>query len=360
MTDVNLKRFVDINIQPHITKSIDAIRDTIALFTYEGTESTVKEFSNLAEVTYDAESDTYKYLKVYFDNGGIKAKVYEGINYSALTKDMLKSLPNELIAVACVASDENVEACYTALKTLVIAMNADTTVYGINEKFIIARTKNEDIDTASVKNFAVKFSSQLGAEMTIAAYVSQTDINATNSIHDYAFTEEILEEENITDELYDAIQTANMNVDIELANAIRNCGGNCKNGYDLINSYVRIILHQTLTAQLIELLTQKIKSSDGTSKLYAVISQELEKYKNCGYLTTDKMWADKPIVISYNHHSYTIINKGDALLNGYIIKILPMTSLTEEDKAKHSTPPIYVIIADQYGIRKITINGEVI
>ena len=390
MNNVNLKRFVNVDINPHVASKISTVRDTIALFTPEGTLGNVKEFENLAEVTYATTSQTYAYLKIYFDNGGIKAKVYEGIGYGDLTEAILKSLPNELICVSCVVPDANVETGYAALKALAISMNSDPDVYGINEKFIIARTNDYTyvsqtdtytVDSTKVKNFAVKFSSTFGAEMTIAAYVSQTDINKTDSVYDYAFTEEkdVIAEEDATviddvtgdeeskyenisfDKLYAAItKDSNMNVDIYLSNAIRNCGGNCKDGYDLINSFIRIVLHQTLTDELMNLLTQKIKSVDGVSKIYAVLAQELEKYKNCGYLTTDKIWKDKPYIVNYNNENYTIINTGDALLNGYLIKILPMASLTDQDKENHSTPPIYVIIADQYGIRKITINGEII
>lgn len=370
MADINLKRFVDIDIQPHEANEVISTRDTIALFTYEGSVNKVSTFTNISDaiVAYGAESDTVKYLSVYFDNGGIKANVYENVAYSALTADKIKALPEEIICVACVAQDDDIEKCYTALKMIATLLNADKDVYGINEKIIVARTHKAElndsnkyvVDTDEVKNFAVKYSTVPGAEMTMLAYLSQIDVYGADTVQDYAFTEETIAEEDINDNLYAAITDANMNVDIDLSNAIRNCGGNCKDGFDLVNSYVRIVLHQTLTEQLLDLLTQKIKSTTGVSKLYAVIAQELEKYKTAGYLTTDKLWTDRTLSVTYNDMSYVIINKGDALLNGYVIKILPMSSLTDADKKSHSTPPIYVVIADQYGIRKITINGEVI
>lgn len=381
MSDIDLRNFVDININPHEPSEIISTRDTIVLFTPYGTLGEINTYSNLSEAVekYAEGSTTYKYLKSYFDNGGIKVEVHEGIGYDSLTVDIIKDLPNNLICITCLAEDEDIEDCYSSLKGLAndiieaVDENGKKIFYGINEKIIIARTfdytvdyetKEVTVDLDKIKNFAVKFSEQTGAEMTIAAYLSQIDVNAENSIFDYAFTEEKIEAENllsnIANSLYEAIINANMNIDIYLAGEVRNCGGNCKDGYDLTNSYVRIILHQTLTDQLIQLLTQKIKGQDGISKIYTVIAQELEKYKNCGYLTTDKIWTDKPLVIEYNKQVYTIVRKGDALLNGYIIKVLPMSSLTEEDKKSNSIPPIYVIIADQYGIRKITINGEVI
>lgn len=383
MSEVNLKRFVDINIQPHTTIDVERTRDTIVLFTYEGTSGKVATVTNqaLAENTaitgkYEDEStatyayggDTYNYLAIYFANGGLKARVIEGKAYSALTTNDLTALENKYICVGCVCADNNVESCYSQLKSIATNLNADDKIYGINEKLIIARTEKTD-DDSSVKNFAVKYSTIPGAEMTMAAYLSKTDIDEADSIFDYAFTEEVNYDswnedstiaEDIDTDTYDTLMANNENVDIYLANAVRNVGGNCKDGEDLINSYVKIILHQTLTDALLSLLTQKIKNSTGISKIYSVIAQELERYLNCGYLTTYKLWTDSDLVVNYNSANYTIIQKGDALLNGYLIRVLPYYSLSTADKEAHKTPPIYVIIADQYGIRKITIDGEII
>ena len=90
------------------------------------------------------------------------------------------------------------------------------------------------------------------------------------------------------------------------------------------------------------------------------ICSELERYKNAGYLTTDKIWTNEDLKISRNGVTYTIVEKGTPLTNGYIVTILPMTALTDEERAERSAPPIYVILADQYGIRKMTISGEII
>ena len=71
---INLKRFVDINIQPKPENAIVGIRDTVVLFTPDGTLGTVAEYSSMNEVEYASTTDTYAYLKVFFDNGGVKAR----------------------------------------------------------------------------------------------------------------------------------------------------------------------------------------------------------------------------------------------------------------------------------------------
>ena len=87
---------------------------------------------------------------------------------------------------------------------------------------------------------------------------------------------------------------------------------------------------------------------------------ELAKYLNSNYLTTDKAWKAEDLTIVKNNKEYTIITKGTALLQGYKVVILPLYSLTEQEKQERKAPYIYVILADSYGIRKVAINGEVI
>ena len=379
MAKISLKNFVDINIIPHVYNSINSTRDTVILFTADAgkedkdaqkiTLNSVEYNANLVNATnynsiYEGKKDTLAYLNMYFNNGGVKALVINEVAYTDLNENIIKDLGNEYICISYAthidtnSAEDDTTKVYSKLKTL--AKNREESVYGIDEKIILANTK-EFGDTDSVKNFAVKYSNQHGAEMTIAAYLSKINVYGINSIHDYAFTTENIEDESaLTDEEYKTIIENNMNVDINLANDIRNCGGNCKDGYDLVNSYVRIILHQTLTDKLINLLSQKIKNSTGISKIYSTISQELENYVNSGYLTTDKIWTDETLSIVRNQVTYPIIEKGTPLINGYNVTVLPLSSLTQEEKNQHKAPPIYIVLATQYGIRHITINGEII
>lgn len=377
MPKIDLKNFVDINIQRHIDKVPNGTRDTVVLFTSDTLETyddfeivfnsntykTVKVNSYDYKEKFNDKPNTLQYLNIYFSNGGINALVVCGISIDNMTigsggnitDDILSYLDNEYIYIAYASATSDLETNYTKLKNIIKYRNLNKNIYGINEKIILAST-SLTTDSEEVKNFAVKYSTIQGAEMTIAAYFSKVQIYKTNSIYDYAFTQEKIKEENIDDANFKLILKNNMNVDIILAEAVRNCGGNNKDGNDLINNFVRIILHQTLTDKLINLLTQKIKSYNGISKIYSVLSQELERYLDNGYLTTDEIWTDDDLV----EKGYTIIEKGTALNNGYLIKILPFDSLNETEKEKHSIPNIYVILADQYGIRKITINGEII
>lgn len=371
MSNINLKRFVDVDIHPRITPIILGTRDTVVLFTEDISNSDIGAqdilISSLEEgiSIYEEFPTTLAYLNMYFENNGAKVLVKEGKAINSLIKDDLLALENKYICVLYAAPNNLISTTYSKFKDLTEAMYNDANVYGINEKLLITRTNVDDstVTTENVKNLLVKYSTVLGAEMTIAAYLSRINVYSIDSIFDYAFTQEKIIPEELTDSTFGNILDHNMNVDINLANVVRNCGGNCKDGEDLVNNYVRIILHQTLTDNLIDLLTQKIKSTTGLSKIYTVIAQELQKYLTSGYLTTDKFWQEEDLVVTYPQvggKQYTIIEKGTPLTNGYLIKILPFTALSEADKTNHSAPPIYIIIADQYGIRHLTINGEVI
>ena len=457
MAEINIKRFVDVDIVQHVHPTIVGTRGTVVLYTGEGTKGTTQLVESLSDAAskYANAPTTLAYLKVFFENGGVSALVVEGTPYSDVNSDVLSALDDKYIVVCYAAPKNDTASVYTALKGIATTREADTNIYGINEKIILARTTsgaketwvikssasgelvttqiaftsngqkftsigtNKDlgpitlyygnteiagyepgtetrytfndeayrkltfdttptgalltwlqsnavkqagdtIDKDAVANFGVKYSTVLGAEMTIAAYLSRVNVYRTNTVADYMFTQETLTDEKVDDTTFGSILDENMNVDVYLAGAVRNMGGNLKNGADLINSYVKIILHQTLTERLLDLLTTKIKGARGLAQIYATIAQELEAYRSCGYLTTDKVWTDEDLTTTYNGQTYTIITKGTPLLLGYSIKILPLSSLTLVDKTERKTPPIYIIIADQYGIRKITINGEVI
>lgn len=374
MNDIDVRRFVDINIKQHVETQISGTRDVLVLYTHEGvlgkisgntvttigTDEILTSFAATSAIyKLDTFPDTNAYLSMYFQNSGAKVVVIEGVDYTDLTSEMISSLANEFILIGLCAPSADVELAYAKLKTIATTRETDTNVYGVNEKIIFGRTTDVD-DTSSIMNFASKYSTIYGAEMTMAAYLSGINVYGVSTVNDYMYTAEDIKEEVLTDTIYEKLTLNNMNVDTFFAGNVRNLGGNLKNGADMTNSYVRIILHQTMTERLLELLVTKIKNLDGVGKIYATLSKELENYRSCGYLSTDKIWTDKTLKVLINDKQYTVIEEGTPLTNGYLIQVLPMSALTEADKAARKAPPIYVIVADQYGVRAITVNGEII
>lgn len=355
MADISLKHFVDINIQPSVEPVIKSTRKTAVLFTTSGNDGTANMIHSITEADTTYPSTTFAgvnaMLHVFFDNGGIQVNVVEGASTDKVQTKIL-NLANEYIVLAF----DGLTAAQ--VETVALAINAKT--YGINEKLFLTRVTSTD-NAKSIKNLIYKYSTTVGAEMTIAAYLTQIDVYKSDSVKDYMFTQELIDPETLTDLQYEAIIHAQMNVDIALANSIRNCGGNCSDGNEVTNEFVRIVLHQTLTDRLVELLVQKIKGNSGIAQIYAVICDELERYVNNGYLTRDKAWTLPTLTkVGADGVEYTIIEQNTALPSGFYVSILPFTALSTDDRTMHKAPPIYVILADQYGIRAITIEGEVI
>lgn len=374
MNDIDVRRFVDINIKQHVESAVSGTRDVLVLYTHEGERGKIsgrmtKTITNdlifasfgAATEVYDMTNypDTYAYLSMYFNNSGARIVVIEGYSADSLTADVIKTLDNQFILIALCDSNENATNALTTLKTIATSRETDKSVYGVNEKIVFARTITKT-DASIISNFALKYSNVYAAEMTMAAYLSSINVYGVNTVNDYMFTPEVINEETLTDAEYTTMQEQNINVDTYLAGNVRNLGGNLKNGAEMVNSFVRIVLHQTLTQRLLSLLVAKLKNNDGIGKIYATICSELANYRTCGYLSTDKVWTDPTMKVIVNNKSYTIIEENTPLINGYKVTVLPLSALTQNDIALHKAPPIYVIIADQYGIRAITVNGEII
>lgn len=354
---VDLNKFVKVNIRNHIQYQTEGTRDTVVLFTNENSSYTeldmvfdsFNQFKNYVSTDYPT---SLQFAEVFFGCGGQKIRL---MYKATLSLTDITDLDDQYVVVASTFSG------YSDFKTLV--QGDFKNLAEIHKKMFVTRVGSDSFvaDTSEVDNVAVKFSDVTGAEMSIAAYLSQIDVYGIDTIHDYMFTSEPDGlKTTVTNTDYDSLIQNNYNVDIELSGRVRNCGGNAKNGYDLVNEYVRIVLHQTLTDKLVKLLATKIKSEDGIGKIYNVCCQELENYKRSGYLTTDKVWTDETYSITSNGRTYTVIEKGTPLVNGYIVRVLPATALTVEDRKQHKAPPVYIIIGDQYGIRQIDISGEII
>lgn len=227
-----------------------------------------------------------------------------------------------------------------------------------------------------VDNLIVKYG-PAGIEMTVGAYLTQMDINRS-SIADYCYTEELVDmfEDEVVyvgvnpvletspyiedNDLFVALKEKFINVDIQLSSIgnIMDYGGNKTNGYDLVNDYLRIILTQTLTGRILNVLKSKIRyNQNGLSLVSASIVNELERYKSFGYISTDKVWTNNDLYDAQGN--MLIIAKDTPLTQGYMFKILPFESLSEEDLKNHILPTIYLVYADSYSVRVINLTGYV-
>lgn len=375
MSKIDLRKLVNINIQSSNFSTSSSIRDTVVLITNESNiESHI--VSSKVELEQRYPKATYplieKYGSVFFDNGGSKLLV---LPRGADDLDTITNLDDKYIVVAIIGLS------FSDAKNLATSLD---NLKGIHRKILLVRTTNSDLTIpasgvegeegyippqyigptlANYDSLAIKFSDQIGAEMAIGAYLSRIRVYGSNTVQDYCFTPETIKESTtpkIDNSLYDALQEANWNFNLELGGAVRNIGGNLGSGKSLVNEYMLIVCHQTLTEALLKLLVTKIKGNSALAAIRAVLTQELNNYVINGYLTKDKIWENEDWVVERNGVNYPIISKNHPLTQGFHIQVLPLSSLTSAEKAEHKTPPIYVILADSYSIRVIEVNGGVI
>lgn len=227
-----------------------------------------------------------------------------------------------------------------------------------------------------VRNYTIKYGLP-GIEMTIAAYLSKINIDEYNSCQDYQFTSETVsysyEDKSTTsstirevghtytdNNLVASLMKNGINVNGDLLNRTRNLGGNDWNKDekedDLVNTYMLILVNQTLAERLIQVLASKIKYNEtGLSAIGTAIGVELDRYVQNGYISTNETWTEDDL----KYQGTTIIKKGTLLTLGYKYVILPFSTLSAEDRKNHKLPTIYVLLSDSYSVRKIEVVGEV-
>lgn len=383
---ISLEKFVDVKIYTHPTSKRITDRDTYTILTtesgsdgvYDSMTSKINETSSETDETSEIGGTNNKaYAQMFFQNGGKRIK------FVPITKtddksivdtiiDAVKTLDDNLIYFSVIDANggidlatakgvaEKLDEAYSNKKK--DAAVKDNPV-GIHRKILIAGisdTTGLNEEFKEIHSLAVKYSAVPGAEATIGAYLSKIKVYATNSVHDYCYTSENIDGSDVDDNTYDTLNDKNINFDYKIAGSVRNIGGNLTDGKSLINEFMLIVLQQTVTERLLALLGTKLKGSTAIARIRSTISDELNYYVKNGYLALDKVWTDEDWDIDYNSSTYTIIESNTPLTSGYLVEILPLASISDEDRKDHRCPPIYIVLADSWGIRKVSITGQVI
>lgn len=385
--EVNLKRFVDIDIQRRVQSTVASTRDTPALLSGTTNSNSGTLYTSYSKVEADFPSDTNvkSFAKLYFDTYGCKKlKIYADTKFNPTNVENLATaliedvdIENILIyhASATYEQMKQIAAKYEEYKTTKTGIERP---YGIYDKLFICgkpslekdETTTEE-DLISYRHLVVKAYKEelapLKGEILISKYLNNIDFYGQNVVNDYCYTKETsyftsTEAENLLkeDSDFENCKASNYNFDMFLADDIVNIGGDTKTGLDIVNEFSVIVLQQLLTIRLVDLLKQKIKGVIGISSIYSVMASELNKFVTNGYLDTTKVYNKPTLTTEKNGITYTLIEEGTPLPLGYYISILPLISLTEEQKTNRSTPDIYIVLSESKGIRTIKIDGEVL
>lgn len=417
---VDLRNYVQVNINYNEVKPLNRTRDTAVLFTVntkanapqgrlnshipENGSEAVDYFTSLADYLYaiekyneslqeeeqpivDTDQDPilYNYVRCFFANGGVKLKIVGGFELTSAdegvpSEDEQKiawiltecvKLKAEQIVITSDAGEaimEKVARQNVTVNVIGNGINTSTSISalsGYKEKMFISSTTNPSLEITSpdkIPNFVIKFG-PAGIEMTVAAYLTQVNITDPRTIQDYCYTiedvsmfEGAVQDNNDT---FVALTNKKFNVDTTLVNNVRNVMGDTISGYDMMNYFIRIILTQTLTDRIVNVLATKIKfDRSGINKVINAITQELNIYKVNGYLNSEFIWTDDDLFYSFNGMDYLVCSRNTPFKMGYKFIVLPINALTTEQRDSHVFPPVYVVIADSMSVRQIVINGD--
>ena len=321
---LNLDKFIKIIIKSGENSSRFASRDTAVLICdtldtinpASANYTLLESYEDLAKNVSNPSETLKKYVRIFFDNKGVKLKLVKKIGSDSI-KTTIKSLDRDLITVAY---------CSDTSSKLTKADFPDNITNTSDQKILVSWDTLTDtyLNENRSQFFIVKYGNP-GVEMTVLAYLTNINGYYYESVQDYDFTVEELKAEYYTqpsDTIVEKAINENYNVDAELAGELRNIGGNDTGGYSLVNDFMMILLSQTLSDKLLNVITSKIKyNQNGLNIIQSTIIQELDRYVNCGYLTKDKVWTDDTLIVP---EGYTLITKNTPLTQGLFFVLLAL------------------------------------
>lgn len=134
-------------------------------------------------------------------------------------------------------------------------------------------------------------------------------------------------------------------------------GGRLTNNVRLISYYFELILADRISNLLARLTLQKLKFNQGTySYLYNALTVELDRFANNGLLNTAFVSTEDKIVFR-DSVRHILVQNGDRLALGYIVKTLPPTA---NDIATKNYTGIYILYAIADQIRTLDVSGIVL
>ena len=361
---INLTNFVKINIVNHIDTDVKGTRDTALLLSF-GADATgasvIKTTKSDYATVLAADAKALACAKIFYANGGVKLDVLKVLN-TISAQDFKTLMENtDIVDTKYVVVGET-GLDHDKFETLVKGINLDEQD-GIYHKLYVGETTIPadwstltGANAVNIENYVLKFGATAGNSMTLLAYLTQINVYDEDTCQDYALTLE----KDVTGTTKDVdVKTCiknNYNIDAVIDGAnVRVVGGNDTSGKSIINQFMLIVLHQTLTERVLQVLFNKIKYNDsGIASVLTAMVQELNRYVNNGFLVTNKIWEYEDLY----YKNQLIINKNAPVASGYKVVIMPFSTLTPADLQEHKLPMIYVLIATSYGIRKIEISGE--
>ena len=352
---IDIRNFVNVNIKSLEETREEGSRPWVLVyssgetndFTAVGFNSTYDKFyGEDGKEIEGLEDDTMTRLAIFFKNGGSKI-TFKTDALPTLEKFKNKNLIDNVIIVN--------------LGDVSTFKEEDMDALGIYKKMIVekAMTKTE-YDTLTIEKSSyqvITISNKVGTEMIVASYLSQ--IKVYESCPDFNFTNVVGLEEDLSDEITygtegEPLTDLPYNFEMLIGNNYLTIGGNATDGTPFVTTFVSIILTQTTTNAVFNVLKLKLSGNSGINKIRTALCEELNKYTNSGYLTTDEIWGYQDLVVKnqVNDNSEVVITTNTPISNGYYIHIFKTSKNKQEVY-------IFLILATNKGIRYVKIDGRI-
>ena len=332
---------------------------------------------------------------VYFQLGGKKlyplivsssaGATAQGI-YDALLayKKQVSNTANDFICV-CIGNCTTLSSNASNLQSFMTLVN---NAVAPNKMLILNSTNDASTVTEATKeirNLIYKFYSAVtvvgvkeedtpstcGAELTIAAYLSQINITQANSMRDYCFTDEAsvlncltydrtLVPTNVSATNYDNYKEY-LNFIDTIGNQNVNFGGNTVYGTTITSEWGAIASENGVVYGVLRVMLQKQYLTDGgLTNVLSEVNNVLSDYVTNGFLETNTTYTGLTRYKNYGDRSYVLVENGQELPNGYCVVAIPMSRLTIQDRQARKFTPIFIYMQTMGGAREVEITGDIL
>lgn len=378
LVNINVEKLqsaVDFGTRPIVT--VYGVPDDAVTDIYEPAEEGAGTFNDLILVGASSDYNTFyepkgiateriknndkgagvaDYARIFFQNGGVEliftARPLTALSDPKYKKENLQNIIwvqyNYITNEAPKVDDNLKDLIGTGIYSKLLIYRYGPTVEVPSELI-----NNDDVSSSII----VKKSGVTGAEMAIAAYLSKMKVY--DKVTDYSFTEEFGIPEDLSDLMKPAfgggIVNYRLNFEMQVGtNKYLNIGGNTLAGEPLVEQFVTVVLTQTLTDRVFDVLSAKLVGQRGLAAIRTAISAELDRYVSSGFLTTNKVWTSNDLIIDNplnSGHPETIITKNTPLASGYYIHLFKLGSDGQSAYA-------FILLPTVKGIRYIKIDGR--
>ena len=197
--------------------------------------------------------------------------------------------------------------------------------------------------------------------LTIGAYISRIDLNASNSFRDYIYTPEHIKAESLDAMTLSQLEQNNYNFVSRIGNKTLNFGGDLMTGDNIITDFGTLAIENDLTYALLDAVSDKQYMNDaGINTIVSTMENRITRYTKNGFLEVNSIYSGNDIVITYNNRDFSVIKNGTPLVKGFKIFTIPVRYITLADRNDRRLPPIYVVLNTLSGVRTLEVVGSVV